>query len=70
MSAPAHPLCRGCQHIGVVAARVVLAAARANYVRALSLAVDAGLPVAELAQDGDAFARDMARMLAVKQGGE
>ncbi len=64
MTAPVHRPCEGCQTIGVVSARLILGVARRNYVRALSNAVAAGVPLAELAQDGEAFSRDMARVLA------
>lgn len=59
-----HRPCGGCQHIGAAAARVVLDAARRNYVCALVEAFAAGVPAEELARDGDAFARDMAEALA------
>ncbi len=64
MSAATHRPCRGCQTIGVVSARLVLDVARRNYVRALQHAFEAGVPLAELAQDGEAFARTVAMVLA------
>ncbi len=64
MVAREHRPCAGCQAIGVLSARVVLDVARRNYVRALAVAVEAGVPLAELAQDGEALSRAVARVLA------
>lgn len=64
MTPSTHRPCAGCQTIGVVSARLILDVARRNYVRALSNAVAAGVPLAELAQDGEAFSRDMAMAMA------
>ncbi len=64
MTAAAHRSCAGCQTIGAVSARLILDVARRNYVRALSNAVAAGVPLAELAQDGEAFSRALAEALA------
>ncbi len=68
MSGPDCRPCAGCQTIGVLSARVVLDVARRNYVRALVVAVEAGVPLDELAQDGEAFSRAVARVLAERGG--
>lgn len=60
-----HRTCGGCQTIGTAAARVVLDVARTNYVRALRAAFEAGVPLDELAGEGEAAAQTMRDVLAL-----
>ena len=59
-----HRPCGGCQPIGAASARVVLEIARRNYALALAEAVAAGVPLAELARDGEAFSHAVVEVLA------
>lgn len=59
-----HSPCGGCQTIGAASARVVLDIARRNHAVALVEALAGGVPLAELARDGDAFSRAVADALA------
>ena len=59
-----HLPCGRRQHIGAASARVGLDIARRNHAVALTEALAAGVPLAELAHDGEAFSRAVAEALA------